>query len=46
MLARRNAKRLERLNMTDVDGFVIRAVERDLNIDSGGPGINAALNLF
>jgi hypothetical protein len=46
MLARPNAKRLERLNVTDVEGFVIRAVEGDLDVDSCGPGINSALHLF
>ena len=45
MLACGNAKHLECLNMTDVEGFVIGAVEGDLNIGSGGPGINPILNL-
>ena len=46
MLACRNAKRLEHLNMMEVEGFVISAIEGDLNNGSGGPGINSALNLF
>jgi len=45
MLARRNAKRRERLNVTEVEGFVVGAVEGDLDVGSSGPGINAALNL-
>ena len=45
MLACHDAKRLEHLNMTEVEGFVIGAVEGDLNVGSGGPGINSALNL-
>jgi hypothetical protein len=46
MLACRNAKRFERLNVMDVQGFVISGVERDFDVDSSGPGINSALNLF
>ena len=46
MLARRNAKRLERLNVTEVEGFVIGAIEGDLDNGSGDPGINSTLNLF
>jgi hypothetical protein len=45
MLARCNSKRFERLNVTDIEGFVICTVEGDLNFGSGGPGINSALNL-
>ena len=46
MLARRNAKRVERLNVTEVEGFVIGPIEGDLDNGSGGPGIDSALNLF
>ena len=45
MFTRRDAKRFERLNMTEVKWFVIGAIEGDLNVDACGPGINAALNL-
>ena len=41
MLARCNAKRLEHLNVTEVEGFVIGAIEGDLDNGSGGPGINS-----
>ena len=45
MLACRDAKRLERLNVPDVDGFVFTSIEGDFNLDTGGPGINPTLNL-
>ena len=45
MFTRRNAKRFERLNVTEVERFVIGAIEGDLNVDASGPGINSALNL-
>jgi hypothetical protein len=45
MLACRNAKRIERLNMTEVERFVVTAVEWDVDVASGGPCINPALNL-
>ena len=45
MLARRNAEVLERLDVMEVERFVLRAVEGHLNVDSSGPGINSALNL-
>ena len=48
MLACHNAtgKHFERLNMMDVQGFVISGAERDFDIDSSCPGINSTLNLF
>ena len=46
MLAHCNAKYLECLNMTEVEGFVIGAIEGDLDNGSSGPGINSALNIF
>ena len=46
MFACRNAKHVERLNVTEVERFVIAAVEGHVNVDSSGPGINATLNLY
>ena len=45
MLARRNAKRVERLNVTQVEWFVVGTIEWDLDVDSGSPGVDATLNL-
>ena len=45
MFARRDAKRLERLNVTEVYGFVIGGVEGELDVDASSPGVNTALYL-